>query len=82
MTYELALELKKAGFPQDPDRPAEDWITMPTLSELIEACGDRFDNLRRIYDGSFAAESIGKEPQGGDTPEEAVANLWLLLNKK
>ncbi len=58
-------------------------VYKPTLSELIEACGDRFNCLERmigcwiaIYDGD-AAYFIGE----GITPEEAVAHLWLELNK-
>lgn len=57
-------------------------IYVPTLSELIEACGNKFDELRRIYTGEFVAETIGKESQIGSTPEEAVARLWLSLNNK
>ena len=62
----------------------------PTLSELIEACGDRFalsknkDNWcawiinsipvgEHPYDKSYDMKSYG------ETPEEAVANLWLKL---
>ena len=54
MNYELAKELKDAGFPQDysqgvlahfvfeADDITSDSAYEPTLSELIEACGDRF----------------------------------------
>lgn len=59
----------------------------PALEELIEACGDRFASLlcnhndtgwkwRAMANGRFGANVEGT------TPEEAVANLWLLLNKK
>lgn len=57
-------------------------VYTPTLSKLIEACGDKFDKLLRIYTGEFVAETIGKEPHIGSTPEEAVAKLWLELNNK
>lgn len=60
----------------------------PTLIELIEACGDKmFGLLRHDFpsDKSVRWRAFEKEPQGlegyGDTPEEAVANLYLLLNK-
>jgi len=56
-------------------------ITVPTLSELIAACGD---------DGPFILMT-GTDPQWkatdliktelGDTPEEAVARLWIALQK-
>ena len=54
MTYELAKELKDAGFPQTADyggdeygnefnyhrdTPQPEHVRFPTLSELIEACG-------------------------------------------
>jgi len=109
MEYELAKQLKDAGFPQkyirgqtmyDPSvEPDKDGIIpndteevfIPTLSELIDACGDKFGSLVRqephpaYYKFGFTAypsqwqlidEGIGK------TPEEAVANLWLALNKE
>lgn len=59
-------------------------IYFPTLPELIEACGIGFFELRRE---SFEWQVRGKGENGwiyggGSTPEEAVANLWLELNKK
>ncbi len=75
---------------------ATDQQLVPTLSELIKACGERFVALRHWdlekadielsekiigYDSSWMAETY--ERQGfGSTPEEAVAHLWLALNKK
>ena len=126
MTYELALQLKEAGFlpPEEPttgnystwmlqktfgvaysmdgnyevrltpgytyDR---DWVYEPTLSELISAClsdkaYEKSFELRRYVDeeklfrwaatGGWGHSFIVKGP----TPEEAVAKLWLELNKK
>lgn len=101
MNYELAKELKDAGFPQTGKgsflilKPADVGMStasqtmkyVPTLSELIEACGvgnfilrndllteawhAQKDNDRKICCGG-----------NGSTPEEAVARLWLALNKK
>jgi len=115
MNYELTLQLKKAGFPQEgmgsviwedvkatEEEKLNDAIEdtkkyeayLPTLSELIEACGDKFEYLEFIIDGgldgkvklwwAYARKSIIPEAyeRGGSTPEEAVANLWLALNKK
>jgi len=115
MNYELAKQLKDAGFPQDGDNmelchgesetvfvsDIEDGKTnycyVPTLSELIEACGDRFGALHAM--GTLVGEkgiTSWKAESGGDhsiedtfpfvngkgeTPEEAVAKLWLELNK-
>ncbi len=116
MTYELCKKLKDAGF------PIKEWdcscclemkgrLEIPTLSELIQACGDRFvmvgndkahenfslggrnyvlkqqingENMWRSYAYTGRKEDpIGKiVEEYGNTPEEAVANLWLELNKK
>jgi hypothetical protein len=100
MTPELAQELKDAGFQQGKsDRFFDEdglllWRTSyaktktdcPTLSELVEACGEReFALLREIVFGVSGWKAIVYEPVtecGGTTPEEAVARLWLALNKK
>ncbi len=66
---------------------------IPTLSELIAACGDRFRLFNRLANehptlqqkGGWLAVSGEFEERidaFGDTPEEAVANLWLELNKR
>lgn len=70
MDYELALKLRKAGFPH----------YIPTLEKLIEACGD-FAALCKASNGSWTAESWSDHEVTGPTPIEAVANLWLALNK-
>lgn len=96
MNYELALKLKKAGFPQNIKRgdlfpyasdDTREKVYMPTLSELIEACGNDFRWLKARGDSWLAQgrlHPVGKrEPRCyGSTPEEAVANLWLELNNK
>ena len=51
----------------------------PTLSELIEACGERFDALQSLGGRWGARASILSAE--GSTPEEAVANLWLALQE-
>jgi hypothetical protein len=117
MNYELAKELKEAGFPQKKCEKAyyvnagsntggivdlsnykeadnEFWlyklVACPTLSELIEGCveGKHYFDL----DNSFSengneirviwAANTPTEIGEGSTPEEAVARLWLALNKK
>lgn len=58
----------------------------PTLSELIEACGDcgfaliQAGKEWRAYSG-YADDDYSFDGQG-KTPEEAVAKLWLILNNK
>ena len=59
----------------------------PSLSELIEACGDLFLGLRNetgFWSATGFPEGNRKAwfTENGKTPEEAVANLWLELNKK
>lgn len=100
MNYELALKLKKAGFPEgykgDTENtiglPGKERIFLPTLSELIEACGKDLATLNNWGDRWSASTQYCMECgtyQGcknldvdGKTPEIAVANLWLKLNKK
>lgn len=130
MTYELALKLKEAGYPQElrhGDRfyhsfltgereflithhgsehtpncgpnncececdycypfACKDGIKSPTLSELIEACGMWFYELIKQEDKWYAGTKLedGRPKYGsgtGSTPEEAVANLYLALQKK
>ena len=64
---------------------------VPTLSELIEACGDEFRALR--LDSSMKTENNEQwacdrvehgvfETFIGKTPEESVARLYIKLNKK
>lgn len=66
----------------------EDLYYIPTLSELIEACGDRFG---RLWKGNRYWLAGGGEPDyddiwqfdfAGNIPKEAVAKLYIALNKK
>lgn len=101
MNYKLSKQLKDAGFPQDGDgKPysivaelrgedicsdGKENVYYPTLSELIEACGDGYFSLEsyQAKDGTtrwLAIKGINFELTTGKTPEEAVAKLWLELN--
>lgn len=105
ISYELAKKLKDAGFPQTVPYTSHNFKTsdqnkiggtyeacvVPTLSELIEACGDRFHCLIHELNGgidsnrefwSAGYNEYAKDWQTGQTPEEAVAMLWLKLNEK
>ncbi len=96
MKYELVKKLKDAGFPMFmTDHENCDYqqveifegvaYHVPNLSELIDACGDRFEKLTKFGNRFFA---VGEKKAGYSEityyaiPEEAVANLWLVLNKK
>ena len=116
MEYELALKLKNAGFPVEEngnkfycngnlcgrnyDDCYEEIVRIPTLSELIEACGEEFGELVRCNDYEIkpmwraypTREAFNESDndcevdccgyETGSTPEEAVAKLWLAINKK
>jgi len=91
MNYELAKKLKDAGFPQVIDfrsgqfyEEGED-VANPSLSELIEACDklNGFGQLGRANGGWNVWQLGVRYPKAfSETPEEAVASLWLELNKK
>ena len=109
MNYELAKELKDAGFPQQDyswicqhgngvhflGTPHCEKCFVPSLSELIEVCGDRFGGLEHWAECVNSNERwesytplifTGSEPEHeivvyAPTPDEAVAKLWLALNK-
>lgn len=91
MNYELAKQLKDAGYPQPSlyGVPVilEDGVYYPTLEEMIEACEDKDSYgfiLKKhpdywsaiIYRNGMQDGSVGK------TPTEAVASLWVALNEK
>ena len=95
MNYELAKKLKDAGFPQNKnalegrdaihinlDSFEESYI--PTLSELIKECGDVCLMIGKDRTVALnATNPMESDKKGsGSIPEEAVALLWLELNKK
>jgi hypothetical protein len=114
ISYELAQQLKDAGFPKDgfefqeaiPDVKVNEelsitgdparWRNIPTLTELIEACkpeatDERYFQLEMPMMGWIAYSGLPEKDGNADrvkssgycsTPEEAVAKLWLTLNKK
>jgi hypothetical protein len=97
MDYELAKALRDAGFQQegrgtrvvDPAAIVarrEDFAYVPTLEELIEACVPftyGFTLLRHPEYWSALTHRDGVSVADiGTTPLEAVARLWLSLNKQ
>lgn len=101
MDYTLAKELKGAGFPLllsnmgsskapgfECTQIQDLWYYTPTLEELIEACGDKFEVLQRHDKDIWSAAIYGNSPDipayeyEGKTPEEAVAKLWIALQNK
>jgi len=72
--------------------PEGEYIRIPTLSELIEACGDWFFRLERIDQGKNEGRWIAVGDRRGDgtrefgfmakNPETATAKLLIALKKK
>lgn len=94
MNYELAKRLRDAGFPQSGNGRwigpwdkivwrSGDRVYVPTLEELIEACGDKFFVLnatktRRQPNTWYAAITDPNAIEAtAATPAEAVAKVWL-----
>ena len=105
LDYKLALELKENGYPQTgstywhymeggelSNSFLHSYAACPTLSELIEVCGDDFTKLLRcrvIQPGTEGAtymfraiDSNGLSTELCKTPEEAVARLFIAINKE
>lgn len=97
LPYELARELKEAGFPQggegnyvnvvDARDPSWDEKNayVPTLSELIDAVRkpeERDIELFLTVENDKTTAMFSGFYGTGSTPEEAVARLLLALNKK
>ena len=88
--YKLVEQLKEAGFPQI-KRPLlnkaiylVDGMTIPTLEELIDECGDGTTLLKwkeKDYRAGNPIKGV-MDKIDGETPFEAVAKLYLKLNKK
>lgn len=66
-------------------------VYIPDLSELIDACGNSFYRLDKMVHtelGKWLAhghlvkgDTTTRLLEYADTPDEAVANLWLKLNQ-
>ena len=78
-----------AGFPQigkgsfvgSPDKlvwRSGDRVYVPTLEELIEACGVNFGSLEKRHNG-WLANANYDHSCFAETPAEAIARLWLAL---
>lgn len=92
MDYQLAKQLADSGFPYKWEKTDEnnEPFEAPTLSELIEACGDNFVKLEKVPSGWGAFGRMEKYTDltsdtmqcGGLTPDVAVARLYLALNAR
>jgi hypothetical protein len=67
----------------------DDRVYRPTLAELIEGCGSGFRSVERLADGDWQARADRNSADGtvveavgrAQAIDEAVAHLWLALNK-
>ena len=80
MDYKLAKQLKDVGFPQENtdqrkmvvNENNSDCAFPPTLSELIDACGENFDSLNLGEDGWYCIHrDVLLDDTEYKTPEEA-----------
>lgn len=71
-------QLQEAGFPLKGETP-------PTLSEILDQCGDEFESLVRVRKDGIQTWGIirANQKEGkamtfilGDTPEQAAKNLY------
>ena|SRR5271166_1053967 len=91
ISYQLAKKLRDAGFPQSELARAQrkagyEYVSMPGLSTLIEACGEDFGALGKDPNCWVACEYISEHGRWanaheGKSPEDAVARLWLSINQ-
>jgi hypothetical protein len=77
MHVQFLARLRLANFPQrDPD-------AAPTCAELVAACGEELQKVeweRRTLE--WTAYSAAGSPYSGQTPEDALANLWLATHRQ
>lgn len=87
LDYETCRKLKECGFEfrtisEGVTFHEDEGLIQPTLSELIDACGEEMTiGIRKKSSCAFLAG----DPLvmcDGKTPEEAVAALYLALNEK
>jgi len=83
ISYQLARELKDAGFPQSELARAQrqagyDYVSMPALSALIEACKENLGALASdthcwVACGYISERGRWIHTHEGESPEDAVA---------
>ena len=97
MDYNLALQLKEAGFPQGEhtelsiprlqiEEVKDSYVKLPTLEEVIEELGE-LETLLKADNPPFASEhwiAVSKKNERalGETPLLAVCNLYIAINSK
>jgi len=79
MNAQFLAQLKLANFPF-PRRRAE---AAPTCAELVAACGRQLERVEwERATAEWTAYSAAGSPYPGQTPEDALANLWLATHRQ
>lgn len=82
---ETAKKLKSAGYTLTENTLIKaidgDFYPFPTLSELMEACPDHCGLQREDFGWVLYVKGFIREETVSETSHEAVAKLWLSLNK-
>lgn len=77
MHVQFLARLRLANFPQ---RNPE---ATPTCADLVAACGHELERVeweRTTFE--WTAYSAAGAPYSGQTPEDALANLWLATHRQ
>lgn len=89
ITYQKAIELEKAGFPQQRfnfdknecpddapnDIPPNQWAYCPTLAELIDACGPKFWALEWVTNKRWVAHSFAAKLTVESLPDRSIGGI-------
>ncbi len=77
MNAQFLAQLRLANFPQRDEDAA------PTCAELVAACGEELEKVEwERTTSEWTAYSAGGSPYSGQTPEDALANLWLATHRQ
>ena len=77
MNAQFLAQLRLANFPRHDDE------AVPTCAELVAACGDELEKVEWERSTSeWTAYSATGSPYSGQTPEDALANLWLATHRQ
>ncbi|MBX9845464.1 MAG: hypothetical protein K2Z80_27020 [Xanthobacteraceae bacterium] len=77
MDTRFLAQLRLAEFPQ------RNLDTVPTCADLIEGCGAALQRVEWNRPATeWTAYSRDGSAYGGQTPEDALANLWLATHRQ
>jgi hypothetical protein len=77
MNAQFLAQLRLANFPQRDEEAA------PTCADLVAACGTRLHKVEwERTTAEWTAYSAAGSPYSGQSPEDALANLWLATHRQ